>query len=172
MHDSVWAMLNETEKALLRDAEPRALAGLDEDELLTLHDRLRRARTKYAKLYRRRAAEQVAGDASRTRAHAAHARTVTKAEAFEEALARVSRLVAKAAKASADELKSARLAAARGATSRSEPRTRDGGGRSAPAGPGTGAGKAKRRTPATKRARASSRAATGRRQAARDVKGR
>jgi hypothetical protein len=96
MHDSVWAMLNEAEKGLLRDAEPRALATLDEDELLAVHDRLRRVRNKYAKLYRRRAAEQVAGDASRGRAHAAHARTATKAEAFEEALARVSRLVAKA----------------------------------------------------------------------------
>ena len=55
MNNAVWAMLNETEKALLREAEPKALATLDEDALLTLHDRIRRARNTYSKLYRRRA---------------------------------------------------------------------------------------------------------------------
>ena len=65
MNNAVWAMLNESEKALLRDAEPAALARLDEDGLLALHDRVRRARNKYAKLYRRRAAGQVGTDAAR-----------------------------------------------------------------------------------------------------------
>ena len=170
MHDSVWVMLNETEKALLREADPARLSGLDEDALLTLHDRLRRTRTKYAKLYRRRASAQVAGDASRARGHAAHVRTVTKAEAFEEALVRVARATAKAAKASADELKAARLAAAR-STNRSAGPTKGSTRRGAKTS-GTAKGASKRRTPATKKARASSRASTGRRQAARDVKGR
>jgi hypothetical protein len=34
MNNATWAMLNETEKALLRDAEPAAAATLDEDALL------------------------------------------------------------------------------------------------------------------------------------------
>ena len=105
MHDSVWVMLNDTEKAVLRATEPEALDGLDEDELSELHDRVRRARNKYTRLYRRRAAEQVDSDAARGRAHAAHARTLVKAEAFEERLDVVSQHLAKAARASARELK-------------------------------------------------------------------
>src|SRR5215471_17747223 len=102
MNNATWAMLNDTEQALLREAEPAAAGRLDEDGLLALHDRIRRARNKYTKLYRRRAQGQVAKDASRGRAHSVNARTAAKAEAFEDALARVSRLLAKAAKASAD----------------------------------------------------------------------
>jgi hypothetical protein len=41
-------MLNETEKALLRDAGPEAFAGLDEDAVSELHDRIRRASTRRA----------------------------------------------------------------------------------------------------------------------------
>lgn len=161
MNNATWAMLNETEKALLREAEPAAAAKLDEDALLALHDRIRRARNKYSKLYRRRAQGQVAKDASRGRAHSVNARTAAKAEAFEEALARVSRLVARAAKAAADELKAERLAAAK-ATS----------GRPATRGAATGRAKAaparkQQRTPIRKRASATSRAATRRKQATR-----
>lgn len=105
MNDAVWAMLNETEKALLRDTEPAALAPLDEDALAALHDRVRRTRTKYTKLYRRRASAQVAADTGRGRAHAAHARTIVKAEAFEEALAEVSLHLARAAQTSAEALR-------------------------------------------------------------------
>ena len=43
-----------------------------------------------------------------------HARTAAKAEVFEDVLARVSRQLAKAARASAQELREERLAAARG----------------------------------------------------------
>src|SRR5262245_40608527 len=112
MNNATWAMLNESEKALLRQAEGAALAGLDEDELVDLHDRVRRARKKYATLYRRRASSQVKADADRAKAHAQHARTAAKAEAFEDALARVSGALAKAARASATALRSERLAAA------------------------------------------------------------
>jgi hypothetical protein len=162
MNNATWAMLNETEKALLREAEPRASASLDEDALLDLHDRIRRARNKYSKLYRRRAQGQVAKDASRGRAHAAHARTAAKAEAFEEALARVSRLVAKAAKTSADALKAERLAAAK-ASPGGRPGKRSAATGRAKAAPG----RKQQRSPIRKRASASSRAATRRQQAAR-----
>ena len=110
MDNAVWAMLNDTEKALLRETEPSALAGRDEDALAALHDRVRRARNKYSKLYRRRASAQVGADAARGRAHATHARTVVKAEAFEEALAEVSLHLARAARSSAEALKAERLA--------------------------------------------------------------
>src|SRR5215471_21448501 len=113
MNKATWAMLNEGEKALLRQAEGSALARLDEDDLIDLHTRVRRARTKYATLYRRRARAQVKEDASRAKAHAQHARTAAKAEAFEDALARVSRAVAKVARARAAALRAERLDTAR-----------------------------------------------------------
>src|SRR5690242_21659604 len=113
MRKAIWAMLNETEKALLRQAESSELARLDEDELIDLHSRVRRARNKYATLYRRRASSQVTKDAGRTKAHAQHARTAAKAEAFEDALARVSRVLASAARARAVALRAERLQAAR-----------------------------------------------------------
>ena len=173
MDDATWSMLNETEKALLRQAEPRALAELDEDGLLQLHDRIRRARSKYTKLYRRRAGEQVAGDAHRARAHPAHARTAVKAEAFEEVLATVSRKLAAAAKASAGTLKKERLAAARaskasGSAKRAaakkaaaKTKARKATGAAAPA-------RQKQRTPIKKKAAAAARSTTRRSQAKRD----
>jgi hypothetical protein len=112
MKKAIWAMLNETEKALLREAEPAALGALDEDELSELHTRVRRARTKYTTLYRRRAGAQVAKSARRSAAHPQHERTLVKAEAFEDALARVSTALARAARQSAKELREERLAAA------------------------------------------------------------
>lgn len=166
VNQATWAMLNETEKALLRQVEPKPLRELDEDGLVELHDRIRRARTKYTKLYRRRAGEQVVDDGSRTRAHAAHARTAAKAEAFEGALATVSRQLAKAARASEEALKAERIAAARaGRGSVPAPRS---GGTSRPEPAGSGSAKAKRKTPASKRASASSRATTRRAQVKKD----
>ena len=76
MNNAIWGMLNETEKALLREVEPKRLNKLDEDGLANLHDLIRRARRKYTKLYRRRASEQVSIDSSRKKAHLQHARTV------------------------------------------------------------------------------------------------
>ena len=58
MNASLLAMLNDAEQELVRAAEPAALDELDEDALADLHDRVRRARSKYTKLYRRRAAQQ------------------------------------------------------------------------------------------------------------------
>jgi hypothetical protein len=113
MTPTLLSMLNDAEQQLVRDAEPDRLRGLDEDELIDLHTRVRRARTKYVRLHRRRGATQVKADASRTRARAATARTAAKAEVFEELLADVSRQLSRLAKESAAALKADRLEEAR-----------------------------------------------------------
>jgi hypothetical protein len=168
MKNATWAMLNETEKALLRQAEGAALARLDEDELIDLHTRVRRARNKYATLYRRRASAQVKKDASRVKAHAQHARTVTKAEAFEDALARVSRALAKAARASAAALRAERLAAAQRQPRAARRPTKRSTRSEVSRGARTKATPTK--TPISKRARASARAGTRRVEAKRDAR--
>lgn len=167
MDKATRSMLTETEQALLRETDRAALERLDEDGLVALHDRVRRARTKYSKLYRRRASAQVRLDAGRAGAHAKHARTSVKAEAFEDALARVSRHLARAAKATADALKAERLAAARKTTPARTKGSSRGKGK-ASSGPASTRAHVKRRTPASKRAQASSRATTRRHQAKRD----
>ena len=98
MNRKLLAMLNDAEQALVREATPDQLAQLDEDELIELHTRIRRARNKYSKLYRRRAGERVKADSSRGRASAANACTRVKAEIFEDVLADVSRRLAAVAK--------------------------------------------------------------------------
>lgn len=114
MNQQLLSMLNETEQALVREVEPKRLAKLDEDGLIDLHTRVRRARTKYTKLYRQRAASQVTAKGRRSGASAGNATTRAKAEIFEDVLATVSRRLATVARASAAELKAERLAAARG----------------------------------------------------------
>ena len=167
MDNATRRMLNDTEQALLRDCAPAKLRKLDEDALGELHARVRRARNKYSKLYRRRASERVRKDRGRAVASAAHQRSAVKAEVFEDALAQVSAQLAKVAAQTAAALRDERLGAARAAK----------GGRSKPAVPAARASKkarkaagtpvAKRRTPVSKRASASSRAATRRHQAKR-----
>jgi hypothetical protein len=165
MNQKLLSMLNDAEQELVREVEPERLDALDEDGLLDLHTRIRRARTKYTKLYRRRAAAQVGADASRGRASAVNNAPRTKAEIFEDALAVVSRRLAAVAKQSAADLRAERLAAARGETVP---------GRSTAA-----SGPAKRvatkrggdgalRSPVREKANASTRAAGKRRQAERD----
>jgi hypothetical protein len=161
VNKALFAMLTETERRLLLAAEPAAIRELDEDDLATLHDRVRRARNKYSKLYRRRARERVTKDATRGRAHDVNVRTARKAELFEDALARVSRQLARAAAASAQRLKAERLQTAQRGGSKPPADAR----RSVPK--MTGTGHEKRRTPARKRASAQARAATRRKQAAR-----
>jgi hypothetical protein len=110
------AMLNslsEAELAIARSAEPKALTDLDEDALLELHDRVRRARNKYLGQYRRQAAATVREAGGRGKAHAQNQRARDKVEVFETSLARVSNALAKAARRSAAQLRSERLAAAR-----------------------------------------------------------
>jgi hypothetical protein len=117
-----YKMLTDSEKELVLAARPKKLRKLDEDELIDLHRRMRRARNKYAKLYRRRAAEQVGSDKARGKAAKRHARVAAKAEIFEDKLAKVSRRLAVVAGERAEALRDERLAAARGEAPPSGPR--------------------------------------------------
>jgi len=170
VNNATRRMLNEAEQQLLRQVETENLSNLDEDELVELHTRIRRARNKYSKLYRRRAGAQVGKHGSRALASPAHERTAVKAEVFEDALARVSRYLARAARRSSDRLREERLAAARarkggkGGKTSAKGAAKGGKGSSS-----SGRDKAAkpRRTGASKRASAQSRAATRRKQAKR-----
>lgn len=105
--------LTEAELMLVRETEPDRLAGLDEDGLVALHERIRRARNKYTKSYRREASAKVSEHGGRGKARPKNTRNAQKAEVFEDALARVSRSLAMAARHSATELKAERLRLAR-----------------------------------------------------------
>jgi len=167
MKKRVLNSLTELERNLVAETEKQAMAELDEDALLELHTRIRRARTKYVKLYRRQASAQVETQGGRGKAFPKNQRSRDKAEIFELALARVSRRVDVLAKRSAAELKAERLAAAQ--------RTGSGRGRGTN-GSATGPDqKAVRRARATKttggqKRDASTRAKGARRQAKRDSK--
>jgi hypothetical protein len=156
--------LTDAEVQLIEETKPASLAALDEDALGDLHNRVRRASSKYRKLHRRQASAQVLADGGRGKAAAKNPRSAVKAEVFEDALARVSRSLSKAAKASAAELKAERLAAARAGSA--------GPGRDPVPGQRTGSGRttAKKRSPATKKKNAATLAAGARRQAKRDAR--
>ena len=160
--------LNKTERELLLETERGRMDELDEDGLVELHRRIRRARTKYVKLYRRGAAGNVKKSGGRGKAGPTNSRNAGKAEIFEDALARVSRRLGVAAKRSAAALKAERLDAARNAPGKgsgpSAGRARSGSGAAAD-------GRVVNRTqksPGRKKREASSRAAGARRQAKRD----
>ncbi len=164
MNKAFRKYLTDAEVQLIEETKPAALAELDEDELGDLHDRVRRASSKYRKLHRRQASAQVRSDRGRGKAAAKNPRSAVKAEVFEDALARVSRALSKAAKASAAELKAKRLAAAKAGSA---------GPKKAPApgqGPGSGRTAAKRRSPVVKKKNAATLAAGSRRQAKRDAR--
>lgn len=110
--DALLNSLGEVERALLRETEPERLAELDEEQLVELHRRIRRARNKYAKVYRRQASKAVAKKGGRGMARPRNARNAGRAELFEDALARVSESLAVAARHSAEQLREARLQAA------------------------------------------------------------
>ncbi|MGC0365775.1 hypothetical protein ABH922_003759 [Rhodococcus sp. 27YEA15] len=105
--------LNEDEYVLILETKKAQLLELDEDELIALHTRIRRARNKYTKNYRRAGAGKVGAKKGRGAGKAANARNAGKAEVFEDALSRVSRRLAAAANQSARQLKEERLARAR-----------------------------------------------------------
>src|SRR3954451_23957226 len=111
--DAVLYSLTEAELLIAHSAEPAALADLDEDALLDVHDRVRRARNKYLGQYRRQAESKVSDVGGRGKSYAQNQRARDKAEVFERALARVSTALGKAARRAAAELKEERLAAAR-----------------------------------------------------------
>jgi hypothetical protein len=163
-------MLNDAEQELLRETTKSKLAKLDEDALILLHTRIRRARTKYVKLHRRRGASQVRHDRSRTRAAESIRRTAIKAEAFEEALGLVSARLAKVAADAAEAIKQERLAAAAKMPSGKPAQrrgTRAAGGRG---GATATAARARSRQPIEKKRAASARSAKKRAQARRDAK--
>ncbi|GAA4391229.1 hypothetical protein AB0C69_30490 [Actinomadura sp. NPDC048032] len=104
--------LNEPEKALVRETGRAELSDLTEDGLVDLHTRIRRARNKYSKLYRRSASARIEEHGGRGKARPKNTRAAQKAEVFEDALARVSWYLARAARRSASEIKAERIAAA------------------------------------------------------------
>jgi phytoene dehydrogenase-like protein len=167
MAKATFRVLSEKDKQLVLETEPKKLAKLDEDELIELHARVRRARNRHTKLYRQQAAGKVKSNRRRAGASASQARDRARAEVLEDALARVSRRLAAAARASADALKTERLAAAKGAkakpTSGAKAPAKK---KSKPA--GTAKANKKRRTPASEKKRASAKGSTKRTQAKRD----
>ncbi len=160
--DALLNSLTEAESKLVRETKLSKLKELDEDGLVELHQRIRRARNKYVKLYRRAASAKVAEKGGRGIARPKNTRNAGKAEVFEDALARVSRRLAAAARASAAELKAERLAAAGKAGAA------PGGTGSKSKGVGSGRVPAVRRTPDRKKRAASTKAKGARRQAKKD----
>ncbi|MGZ8804107.1 MAG: hypothetical protein ACXWZG_02240 [Microbacterium sp.] len=112
MDDYLW-VLKDSERDLMREIEPQRMVALDEDGLLSLHKRIRRARNKHVKNYRRGAARTVQDAGARGAAHPKGAKERHRAEAFEEALSRVSARLAEVAHEEAERLKVERLARAR-----------------------------------------------------------
>lgn len=166
MDASLLAVLNDNERLTVAETEPAELAALDEDAAIELETRIRRARNKYVGQYRRAASARVAEHGARGSARPENMRARMKAEAFEAALARVSRRVGVLARHAAAELRAERLAAARAAkrTQRTAPR------RTAPADQPKPVGGEERAPdpPMSRKKRASSRARTARWQAKRD----
>ena len=121
MNATLLASLTDAERLLVGEAAPAALADLDEDAVVELHARIRRARNKYVGQYRRGASARVSAKGGRGKARPANQRAALKAEAFEEALSRVSRRLAVLSKESANQLRDERIEAARAAKSGQKP---------------------------------------------------
>jgi hypothetical protein len=181
MNATMLSVLNDDERFLVALTEPDELAPLGEDDAIELHARIRKARNKYTGLYRRRASARVAEKGGRGRARPANERAAIKAEAFEQALSRVSRRVAVLARQSATRLRGERIEMARAAKQGRGPDAdgqasaqtatgRQVTGRQVTGRPVTGAKAGDRalRSPATEKRRASTKAAGARRQAKRD----
>ena len=164
MKQSVLRSLSKKDAALLVETKQKHLDALDEDALIELHQRVRRARNKNVKNYRRGAADRVTSTGSRGGAGPGNQRSRDRAEALEDALSRVSGQLARQARRSANALREERLAAARG-------NRRSGPARGAPGAKGKPADRADDRRPTTpvRKKRAAGDAATGaRRQARKD----
>lgn len=156
--------LTEAERLLIQETERDQMADLDEDALVALHTRVRRARDKYVGLYRRSSAGRVTTVGGRGKAYAKGTRDRGKAEVFEDALARVSRRLAAAARASAVELKKERLAEARAERNTAPPAAK----RAAKRMPSAQRDDRRPRTPIRAKRHATAKAATARTQARRD----
>jgi hypothetical protein len=171
MNASLLAVLNDAERLLVAQTGPAELAALDEDAAIEFETRIRRVRNKYVSQYRRGASARVAEEGGRGKARPENKRAAMKAEAFEEALARVSRRVAVLARQSAAMLRAERLEAARAAKQGRGPGTGSAApapGRQGPTVTGEPSGDRALRPPASQVRRASARAAGARQQAKRD----
>jgi len=171
MNASLLAVLNNAERLLVAQTERAALAALDEDAAIDLEARIRRARNKYVTQYRRNASARVAEHGARGAARPENTRAAMKAEAFEEALSRVSRRVAALARQAAAELRAERLAAARAAKQGRGPAAQVAAPAAGVRGPtvtGGPTGDRALRSPRTEKQRAGALASGARRQAKRD----
>jgi hypothetical protein len=171
MNASLLAVLNDAERLLIAQTEPAELAPLDEDAAIEFEARIRRVRNKHMSQYRRGASARVAEEGGRGKARPENKRAAMKAEAFEEALARVSRRVAVLARRSAAMLRAERLEAARAAKRGHGPTTRTAAPAASRPGPTVTAeptGDRALHSPASQVRRASTRAAGARGQAKRD----
>ena len=158
--------LTEKEQVLLSETQPERLRAMDEEALIALLTRVRRARDKFVQLHRREVATQVGAARARGTASVAPRRSASKAEIFEQALARVSSSLARAARATAASLRTERLAAARSTTrpaATAEPTP-------APAKRKTAAPRSRGKEPIERKAAAATRASGARRQAKRDAR--
>jgi hypothetical protein len=171
MNASLLAVLNDTERLMVAETDRDKLAELDEDGAIELETRIRRARNKYVSQHRRTASAAVAEHGGRGKARPENKTSAMKAEAFEEALSRISRRVATLARQAAAQLRGERLAAAKAARQgrgpaapAAEPAAR----RRGPAVTGQPTGDRALHSPAGAKRRASTRAIGARRQAKRD----
>lgn len=112
MEQYLW-VLKEKELDLIRELEPDRMAQLDEDGLLALHKRVRRARNKHTTNYRRGAAAGVTDGGARGAAASKSDKSRARAFVFEEALSIISAELARVAHDAAEALKDERLARAR-----------------------------------------------------------
>jgi hypothetical protein len=170
MTGDLLAILSDAERLLVAETDREALAALDEDGVITLHTRVRRARSKYVSQYRRAAARRVPLAGGRGHARPMGTRARQKAEVFEEALSRVSARLADLASEAAEDLRSARLALAQGARGGAGPGSLRAQqvapvARSVTSAPG---GDRALRSPAREKRRATAQATGARRQARRD----
>lgn len=172
--------LEDKDRLLLVDTEPKKLAALSEDELLDLHRVIRKRRNKYRSVYRRKGATKAKKAGGRGKGKQQNQRNADRLELFEEALDRVSRALADAAQQAAADLRAARIEQA-GEPKRQARQARAAGG-ATPAEPAKKATRKRtssrgattrvnaRKTPSSRKATASTRAQGARRQAKRDAK--
>jgi hypothetical protein len=173
MKKSVLRSLSERDTVLMLETRRSNLDTLSEDELVALHSRVQRARNRHVTNYRRAGAAGVTDTGTRGAAREGNQLNRDRAEAFEDGLSRVSKRLAAVARASADQLRKERLAAAKAAKKQPQPAP------AAPAegtaGPTTAGGRRvadRRVTSPAKKKEVASRAATGaRKQARKDGRG-
>lgn len=164
--ETLLGILKDDERDLIREVEAERMELLDEDELLALHKRVRRARKKHTKNYRRSAAAGVADEGARGTARPRHGKAAQRAEIFEEALSRVSNRLAVVAQETYEALKTERLERAQAGKSTGP----DSSGLPTSGGVGSGHTASHQTSAGAKKAQASSQAANAQRQAKRDSK--